>query len=139
MARFRTDGVDDIIQQMKELGELAGETADKMLHAGAEEVKKAWETEAQIHDFIDTRDMIDSIGFPSKPKTIKDMKVMDIYPQGKDRKGVRNAEKAFILHYGSSSIDSSHWVDDADERAEEPATKAMSEIWDEALKKKGII
>ena len=114
MARFDTSGIDEIINEMKNLGELIGPTADRMLVAGAEEVKKAWKSAAEMHGLRDTGDMINSIGFAKTPKEVSGIKQIDIYPQGKDRKGVRNAEKAFILHYGTKHIKATHWVDDAD-------------------------
>ena len=136
MARFDTSGLDDVLADMKRLGELEGETADKMLMAGAEQVKKAWKSSAEKHRHRDTGDMIESIGYPRKPKTVYGVRAIDIYPQGKDRKGVRNAEKAFILHYGTKKKPGSHWVDDADEMAAPLVTQAMTEIWDEHLKGK---
>ena len=118
MARFDTEGIDDIIEDMKKLGELIGPTADKMLMAGAEADKKAWKQAAAIHGHTPpgkskkaTGEMVESVGFPRRPKTVDGIRQIDIYPQGKDKKGVRNAEKAFILHYGTSSIDGDQWVE----------------------------
>jgi hypothetical protein len=136
MARFNTTGVDEIIADMKRMGELAGPTAQKMLMAGAEEVKIAWKASAEAHGHRDYGDMIASINFPRKVSNAGEILSIDIYPQGKDRKGVRNAEKAFILHYGSSRIPASHWVDVADAMAGPRVQKVMEEIWDEHLKGK---
>lgn len=156
MARFNTTGLDDVLADMKRLGELTGETANKMLMAGAEQDKQAWRQAAEKHRIRDKEALIDSIGFARKPKDVGGIKTIDIYPQGKDAKGVRNAEKAFILHYGTSGSDSenakrkrkkvdkrpgpgipgTHWVDDADEMAAPLVTQAMTEIWDNHLKGK---
>lgn len=136
MARFDTSGMDDVLAEMKRLGELEGDVADEMLLAGAEEVKKAWKASAEKHKHRDTGDMIKSIGFPRKPKSAQDVRTLDIYPQGKDKKGIRNAEKAFVLHYGTSKIPGSHWVDDADKASSEPVTKAMTEVWEKHLEGK---
>lgn len=133
MARFDTSGVDDIIEEMKQYGQLVGETADEMLMAGAEAVKDGWRASAQKHQLVDSGDMIDSIGYPRQPTTVGDIRQIDIYPQGKDSRGVRNAEKAFILHYGSSRVDATHWVDDADEMSAEPVQNAFTKIWDDFL------
>lgn len=150
MARFKTTGLDATIRQMKELGELTGEIADKMLAAGAEEVKKAWKKSAERHSLRLTGQMMDSIGYPKKPTNINGIKTMDIYPQGKStytekdgkrierKKAIRNAEIAFIHHYGTSRNPATHWVDTADELAEEPVSKAMNAIWDEELRKRGL-
>ena len=160
MARFDTSGIDDIIKEMKKMGELVGEAADEMLMAGAEEVKESWREAAQAHKLHDTGDMIESIGYPKQPKTVAGIKEIDIYPQGKDRNGKRNVEKAFILHYGTSSgasiargqkkaakkkkkyknpgIPATHWVDDADKIAGPRVQRVMEEKFDELLVKKGM-
>lgn len=133
MARIDYQGLDEVLASMKRHGELTGAVADKMIAAGAEIVKESWQESARRHGHIDTHDMINSIGYkPSKRSG--DIRSVDIFPQGKDRKGVRNAEKAFILHYGSSSIKGSHWVDEAEDIAEERVVQTFERIWDEHLK-----
>lgn len=137
MARFNTSGLDDVIREMTSMGMESGEVADEMLMVGAEQVKEAWKTAARMNNHIDTGDMFNSIGYARKTKIIGDVRSIDIYPQGKDRKGVRNAEKAFILHYGTSRHPGSHWVDDADTISEQTAIPAMVEVWDKFIKAKG--
>ena len=139
MARLDTSGIDDIIDSMVRAGEGVGELADEILLAGAEEVKEAWKESAKEHEHVDTGDMLNSINYSNKPTTSGDARQIDIYPQGRDRKGVRNAEKAFILHYGSSSIKATHWVDDADKKAAPKVEQKIVEIYDEYLKEKGLI
>ena len=153
MARFNTSGLDDVLADMKRLGELTGPTADKMLMAGAEQTKQAWRKSAEMHGHRDTGEMIESIGYASKPTKAGDIKKIDIYPQGKTAHGkyrvmrrsgrrdkkaqpLTNAGVAFVLHYGTSSMPGSHWVDDADEMAAPLVTQAMTEIWDDHLKGK---
>lgn len=150
MARFEVEGLDFIVADMKRHGELAGETAQEMLMAGAEEIKQAWKDEAERRRFKDTKAMIDSISFPKSTKRASDILTIDIYPQGKDAHGVRNAEKAFILHWGTNSkstrrrkakkkfpgpgIPRTLWVDDADKAAGPRVMDAFTRIWDEFLK-----
>lgn len=133
MARFSTSGIDDIIRDMRKMGETSGDAAKAMLQAGAEEVKKAWKQAAEEHELRDTGDMIASIGFAREPKSINDVLTIDIYPQGTDHKGVRNAEKAFVLHYGTSKLPATRWVDDADRYSEQYAIPAMEKAWDEFI------
>lgn len=137
MARFKTDGLDDIFKDMEAHAELTGETADKMLLAGAEVVKQEWKKSAERHNHRVTGDMISSITYPKKTQNIRDIKSIDIYPQGKDRKGIRNAEKAFILNYGTTKIAGSHWIDEADAASETPVYNVMEKIWNEYLEKNG--
>ena len=56
--------------------------------------------------------------------------VTSIYPHGRDRKRQSNAEKAFILHYGSSKLKGDHFVDDAEAKAEEAVEQVMQNVWD---------
>lgn len=150
MARFRTEGLDAIIQQMKDLQELSGDVANEMLMAGAEEARKAWIKSAEMHGLRLTGQMINAIGYARKPSDIKGIKSIDIYPIGKStytespdgkiikrKTPVRLAEIAFIAHYGTSKTPGTHWVDDADELSEEPVTRVMTEIWEDFLQAKG--
>lgn len=134
MARFDVSGLDGVIAEMSRRQQLAGPLADKMLTVGAEKVKEAWKRSAEEHGHRATGAMIESIGYARHPKTVSDVRQIDIYPQGKDSKGVRNAEKAFILHYGTSKIRGSRWVDDADRYSEETAIPAMREVWEKENK-----
>lgn len=151
MARFKTRGLDATIKQMKQLGEMTGDAADKMLVAGASEVKKAWKKAADIHKLRLTDQMRDSIGYPKKPRDVNGVRTMDIYPQGvstytetkkgkrvERKKAIRNAEIAFINHYGTSRKPATHWVDTADDLAEEPTVEAMKAVWDEEMRKRGL-
>ena len=131
MARFDVSGLDETIEEMKRLGQMTGQTADAMLMAGAEEVRKAWRQSAEEHRHRDTGDMIASIGFARKPKEIGSIRTIDIYPQGKDKRNIRNAEKAFILHYGTTKIRGSRWIDDADKISEQTVAPAMIRVWEQ--------
>ncbi len=133
MARFDTSGINKLIDDVIKLGDVGQEIGDDMLMAAAEEVKQAWQKSAWRNKHIATSDMVNSIGFPNKPKTVSGIRTVDIYPQGKDKKGVRNAEKAFILHYGSSRIKGTHWVDEADENAGPKVQEAMENVFDDYL------
>lgn len=130
MARFNTTGLEDVIKSVARLGEAGKAIGDEMLVNGAEEVKQAWKESARMHGLIDTGDMINSVGFSRSPKTTGDIRSIDIYPQGKNRKGIRTAEVAFVNHYGSSRIKATQWVDDADEIAGPRVKDVMEAIFD---------
>lgn len=66
---LRRKGIDSIADEMVWLGEAAGETADEMLLAGAEEVKRAWQETAEAHGYHDSGDMIASIRADKAPKS----------------------------------------------------------------------
>lgn len=135
MAKMKIDGLDETVEQMARMGQLTGTVADQMLLAGAAVMKKSWKDTITRHDFIDSHSMIDHVNFPKKPKTVLDVLTIDVYPQGKDDKGVRNAEKAFILHYGRSGMDASHFVDEAEQKAKAESEAAMVKIWDHFIQK----
>ena len=162
MAQFSTDGIDCIAEEMAWMGEAAGEVADEMLLAGAEEVKRAWKETAERHGYRETGDMIESIRADKAPKSdANDVRRINVYPRGKDRKGVRNAEKAFLLQYGTSNSAKAkkrraarwkargktnatgelsklrmgtHWVDEAERDAAPMVQDVFEKIWDRHLK-----
>lgn len=131
MARFEMSGLDDVINQMRGMGQESGAVAKEMLTVGAWEVVTGWERAAEEHGLRDTGAMIDSIA-PTKVKKGATLST-EIYPQGTDSKGVRNAAKAFYLHYGTSSIQATRWVDDAEAYSEETAIPAMTAVWEQFI------
>ena len=133
MARFDTEGLQQVIDDMRRMGEQSGEAAKALLMIGAEQVRIAWQQAAEKHGHKDTGALIRSIGYPRQPKQLGDILSIDIYPVGKDAKGVRNAEKAFILHYGTSKYPGSRWVDTADRISDALVTPAMTEAWERYL------
>lgn len=133
MARFNTRGLDDIIHEMERMRQDSGPVAEEMVNAAVEEIRAQWKLSAQKHGHKDTGDLIKSIGIGPGPIRAGQLLFRDVYPRGKDKKGVRNAEKAFILHYGSSKIQGSYWIDDADEASGEPVRLVCQQIWDEFL------
>ena len=80
--------------------------------------------------------MIESIDAPGPVMDFGTALGKDIYPTGKDRKGVRNAEKAFILHYGRNGwqrIAATYWVDDADAISEARVPPRLDALWQEFM------
>ena len=133
MARFDMSGLDETIREMERLGQKSGDAAKAMLQAGAEKVKTAWRAAIMSHELVRTGEMLGSVGFRPQPKKAGDDLSIEIYPQGVDYKGVRNAEKAFILHYGTSRHKPTRFVDDADKMSEALAVPAMESVWDEYI------
>ena len=120
MAKFSVNGIDSLAADLKRLGQLDNEElVSDMLGAGAEVVAEEW-----IHGILEA----------TKP----DVSAKEIYPQGKDRKGGRNAEKAFILHYGKSGQAPTRFVDAVEEAAEDKAVSAMENVFNNYLEKEGF-
>ena len=138
MVMLHTEGLDELIDDMYSLEADISELMDEMLFVGADEVKKAWQKAIRGHRHIDTGNMLESIGYKKKIGQEGDIKKIDIYPQGKDRKGVRNAEKAYVLHYGRGKKVGSRFVDDAEDMAGPMAEKRLYEIYDQFLKNNNL-
>ncbi|MBP3647240.1 MAG: hypothetical protein J6K55_12560 [Clostridia bacterium] len=135
MARLEFEGLDKAIQQMDRMGHTTGPVADQMLQAGAAPMKKAWQDAITRYGHVDTGSMKRSVGYEKKSKNGHASKSLDVYPRGKDRKGVRNAEKAFVLHYGRKNMSGTHFVDAAEAEGKPESEAAMLAVWDRFLEK----
>ena len=136
-----TSGLDDMIAQMRKMGENSGKMADAMVLAAGEEIKAAWVEVAERRRHRRSGAMIEAIGYAHEVKTISGIKYVDVYPQGKDGKGrkkpVRNATKAYVLHYGKKAWKTrsgDDWVDEADAKAEPRIAKKLPQMWEQYLK-----
>ena len=129
MAKFNVEGIETVIKAMNRMGNATGPVADEMLAAAANVVVGAWQTSIQSHGHIDSGAMFRSVR-PTAPKTQGDTRMLTVYPQGKDGRGVRNAEKAFIANFGRRHQKGTGFVQDAERAAEGPAQEAMIAVWD---------
>lgn len=135
MARMSFSGTDDIMADLFAESERLERKAAEMLDAGSEVVVDAWKeaiTEAGHappgKSKRATGELLNSVR-PGKIKKKGEAYIREIYPQGRDRKKQRLAEIAFVLHYGTSKMPGDHFVDAAEEKAEEAANRAMEEVW----------
>ena len=67
----------------------------------------------------------------SAVKEIDGGKRVEIYPNGKDKHGVRNAEKGFVLNYGRSNMPARPWFTAANEKAADDVVSEMRRVWEE--------
>lgn len=138
MASFKTsdDVLDNIAEELSQLGEdIDGELGQEMLDEGAEIIEFHWVKSIKKHNHVDTGDMARSVGVS---KGTKAKKFRDIFPQGRDEKGVRNAEKAFIAHYGKSGQLGTRFIDEAEANAKAEVAAAMQDKLDKYIEKKGM-
>ena len=103
MAKMRVSGAElelrenlsrDMIRRMVEAG---GKVADDRMKAA---------TRAHMH--VRTGDMLEAI----KPTPYREWfggGATEVYPQGDDRKGVRNATKAYVINYGKGQRPLTKW------------------------------
>lgn len=133
MATLSFSGMDNLINDLEKLERSEMDAiATKMLDEGAEECVKAWDKGIRQAGHVDTGDMLRSVKATGKKNH------REIYPRGRDRHGIRNAEKAFILHYGTSTILGDRFVDEINESSEYPAIKAMEDVFNNEMKKRGF-
>lgn len=137
MAYLKWSGLDEIYKEMQRMEQTTGEVAQRMIEAGGQECIKAWKIAIGMHGHSGkgisgraTGEMMDAVGIKFVKK--QGRRCAEIYPLGTDSKGVRNAAKAFILHYGRSNMQGDHFVDDAEQIAEAEAIPVMIDIWEKS-------
>lgn len=137
MAKMDTEGMDALIEQMRRLGQDEGPVAEEMIRRGSEIIAEEWKKTAEAHGHRETGAMIASIKADGHPTHMGSFIYQDIYPRGKDKHGVRNAEKAFILHYGRANAPGDYWVDEAEQKAKPAVQAACEEIWERFIASSG--
>ena len=137
--RVETTGIDEVLKQMGKMQQLTGDAAKAMLNAGGNVFQREWISEAERRGHRKTGKMIKSIGF-SKPKDRGRGLQIDIYPQGKDKRGTRNSVKAFVLHHGRKAgpdgkgeIKPDEWVKSVVLNATDESNQAMADVWGKFL------
>lgn len=136
MARLDIDGMDETIAQMKRMNMLSTQVAKEMLENGNDRMADAWRQSIDLYNHVDSEEMRKHVG-PARIRTIFGGVAQDVYPQGEHLRGnikTRNAEKAFVLHYGREGMDASHFVDHAMAKGKPLAEQAMEERWDRFIK-----
>lgn len=133
MASCKFSGMDEMMQYLKKTGDLAnGQLCEDILNAEADVYIDEWKK--AIDKCVKTKrsrgEMRDSVN----AKRV-DMHTVEVYPMGKDHKGVRNAEKAAIHHYGKHGQPGSRFVDIAEENAAAPSLEAAEKVFDEYFNK----
>lgn len=137
MAKIYFDGLHDRIKLFDNMARQTTKVAEKSLRAAAKVYVQGRKEEATRRKFQDSGSMIKNIRASKKTNPSSEVGKMTVYSRGTDQKGVRNAEKEFLLHYGvkngdgSHRITATHWVDEAEAKSHREADKAMERVWDE--------
>lgn len=121
-------GADEFLRDLQKLGAEMPRVEREMLKAGGQTMAEdGWEAEIRARDFISRGEnqdhMVDHVVY--KVVSRKGRPRAEITAQGTDSRGVRHAAKAFYLHYGTSKIRATHWIDTAEARAMPAASAAM--------------
>ena len=129
MANMTFSGTQELMDQLFAESERLERKATEMLGEAGKVVVKAWQDVIEERGHVDTGDMRDSVRAGAVKKN-GDAYTSSIYPHGRDRKRQGNAEKAFVLHYGTSRIKGDRFVDEAEERTGDAAEQVMQSVWD---------
>ena len=97
MARFEFDGTRVCADQLNGMGR---PQIRRIVEAGADAaIKRMKERIDTLHRVRSTGDMYESVDRGKYEETLGGGSQV-VYPQGNDRKGERNAMKAFVINYG---------------------------------------
>lgn len=152
MAKFNFNGMDEISASFEQLANLTDEDRLSVIMPAARLlVQRQKEKIVQMFQQR-TGDLEKSIKI--KVKDDGDGSYAYISPEGKHRgsgtgkrRGKRrsngkysgtNAEVGYILNYGSPRIVATHWLENANEEAEEEVIAAQQEAWNDLVTKKGL-
>lgn len=124
MAVFDFSGMPEILRELRKRGEEGEAVGQAMLDAGAAAAVTSWQSTIDRLGLVKTGAMRDSIA-PTGRGSYR-----EITAKGKDKNGVRNGAKAFMLHYGTSRIQATYWWDEAYHEAEPLVNAAMRRVWD---------
>lgn len=131
MARFNVVGLDDLQEQMLQRAKIAEEAVPEMLKAGGAVMQEAQRAEIRtmFRSRRSTGDLAVSI-VVSKIKERDNGKMVEVYPDGKDRHGVRNATKGFVLQYGRKNMPARPWFTAANTKAADAVNDEMRRVWE---------
>lgn len=131
MARFNVVGLDDIQERMLRREKATEEAVPEMLKAGGAVMQEAQKQEilSTFRSDRSTGDLAASI-VVSKVKEKDGGKMVEVYPDGKDRHGVRNATKGFVLQYGRKNMPARPWFTAANTKAADAVNDEMRRVWE---------
>ncbi|MCM1334292.1 MAG: hypothetical protein NC084_11970 [Bacteroides sp.] len=147
MARLKVSGFAEEVERFKQAGGDTQELIKAMLDAGIKVAKAEWKDVILKRRHLDTGDMRNSV---DAAWVSYRNGAAEVYPLGtsrtgsvlrgntKPRKPIRNAEKAFIIHYGRSNLAGDLFVDQVEEQVTDKGFDAMREVYDEFLEKEGL-
>ena len=152
MAKFSFNGMDEISASFEQLANLTDEDKMSVIMPGAKVLLQRQREKIESLFVQRTGDLANSLTI--EEKSGENGPYAWIFPKGKHRgsstgkrKGKRrsngkysgtNAEVAYILEYGSPRISATHWLENANEEAEDEVIAAQQEAWNDLATKKGL-
>ena len=132
MAKFNVAGLDDVQEAMLRQDAIVEEAVPEMLKAGGAVMQKAQQEEIKTR--FNSRRSAGALLASIKVSAVKEIdggKRVEIYPNGKDKHGVRNAEKGFVLNYGRSNMPARPWFTRSHQKATPEVQAAMRQAWED--------
>jgi hypothetical protein len=152
MASFSFNGLDEISASLEQLSKLTDDDKLSVIMPAAKLLLERQRDKILSTFAQHTGDLANSLTI--EEKTGDDGPFAYIFPKGKHRgsstgkrRGKRrsngrysgtNAEVAYILEYGSARIAATHWLENANEEAEQEVIAAQQAAWDDLVTKKGL-
>lgn len=152
MGKFSFNGVDELSASFEQLSQLSDEDKLSVIMPAAELLVERQRQMIKRLFKQRTGDLADSLSI--QKKTGEDGAYAHIYLKGKHRgsstgkrKGKRrsngrysgtNAEVGYILEFGSPRIAARHWMENANEEAEDEVVAAEQAALDDLVTKKGL-
>lgn len=152
MGKFSFNGVDELSASFEQLSQLTDEDKMSIIMPAAKLLVERQREMIQRLFKQRTGDLADSLTI--QEKSGEDGAYAHIYLKGKHRgsstgkrKGKRrsngrysgtNAEVGYILEVGSPRIAARHWMENANEEAEDEIVAAEQAAWDDLVTKKGL-
>lgn len=96
MAKFNVNGAELVVEQINRMGR---PMMRKIVEAGAQAAERRMRENTERARHVRNRDMMDAIGDNGISEGLEGAST-EVYPQGDDRRGERNATKAYVINYG---------------------------------------
>lgn len=128
MAKFNMVGFDKLEREIAKRASVLPDAAPEMLKAGTDILVEYQRGSVIENRLIDTWDMFYSIK-AGPVKEGRDGWYQEVWPQGRDQKGTRNAVKGFVQEYGRSNMQATNWMSDANDAARDEVVEAMRKVW----------
>lgn len=152
MAKFNFNGMDEISASFEQLSRLTDEDKMSVIMPAAQLLLQRQKEKILSLFTQRTGDLANSLTI--EKRSGEDGVYAYIFPKGKHRgsstgkrRGKRrsngkysgtNEEIGYILNYGSPRISATHWLENANEEAEDEVVSAQQAAWDDLITKKGL-
>ena len=129
MARFEVNGIEGFEDKILKREAAATAAVPAMLKAAVLVDAQQAEIRSTFQSGRVTGDLASSIKATSVKK--KDStQYVEVYPQGTNRRGERNATVGFVHQYGRSNMPARPWFTSANEKAAGEVQEAMRQEWE---------